>query len=79
MIKIDYEWVFPQHISHSGHFRISLPLLCICRYGLYTVENETKNLVPQTGIVDIRMWSQHIINMITKQKQDVDTILVDFI
>lgn len=43
------------------------------------MENETINLVPQTGIVNIRMCSQHIINMVTKQKQDVDTILVDFI
>lgn len=42
------------------------------------MENETINLVPQTGIMNIRMCSQHITNMITKQKQDVDTILVDF-
>ena len=42
------------------------------------MENETINLVPQTGIMNIRMCSQHITNMITKQKQDVDTILIDF-
>ena len=70
--------MFPQHISHCGHFRISLPLLRICRDGLYTMENETINLVPQTGIMNIRMCSQHITNMITKQKQDVDTTLIDF-
>lgn len=64
---------------HTLETRISLPLLCICRDGLYTMEKETINLVSQTGIVNIRMCSQHIINMVTKQKQDVDTILVDFI
>lgn len=50
------------------------------RYGRYTIENKTINLVPHTDMVTIRVCSQDITNTITKlrQKQGVGTILVDF-